>query len=221
MRRLFTSKSILGLGAIVILAQTLTACSYVKREEFDDRLSGIRADMRQELAEGDERVSGALGERIDGIEGRLAALEADIQGLEEEFDATVQQLETAIRFNVPVYFEFDEDQLRSQDLPILDRFSQVANEYYPNTQITLEGLTDASGNQGYNLRLGMRRAEAVKTYLVAAGGMSPELVRPVSYGEAADRQIEAGARGPGNSGWENRRVVLVIDHGGSPPVGGM
>ena len=122
---------------------------------------------------------------------------------------------------MPVYFAFDDDQLRPQDRPVLDRFAQVVTEYYPDTQITVEGFTDSSGSQEYNISLGMRRAESVKTYLTSAGGMDSDFLRTVSYGEDTPRQIAAGETGPGSDGWENRRVVLVIDHGGTPPAGGL
>jgi hypothetical protein len=39
-------------------------------------------------------------------------------------------------------------------------------------------------------------------------------VKAVSYGEAADRQVVPGARGPGVTGIENRRVALVVDYSG-------
>jgi len=42
-------------------------------------------------------------------------------------------------------------------------------------------------------------------------------VKAVSYGEDTRRLVSDGW-GPGAAGWENRRVVLVIDHDGSPPV---
>jgi outer membrane protein OmpA-like peptidoglycan-associated protein len=220
MRGLIEPRNLVGLGAALALASTLTGCSYVKRQEFDDQLASVRGELQQEMAAGDQGVSEALGSRIDGVEARLAALESALQTLESEFDATVERLETAIRFNMPVYFAFDDDELRPQDRPVLDRFAEVANEYYPGTLVTVEGFTDSSGSQAYNLRLGMRRAEAVKTYLVSAGGMNPNLMKAVSYGEEAPRQVAEGATGPGESGWENRRVVLVIDHGGTPPAGG-
>jgi peptidoglycan-associated lipoprotein len=220
MRGLIKPRNLVGLATVLALASTLTGCSYVKQQEFDDQLASVRAELQREMAAGDQGVSEALGGRIDGVEARLAALESALQALESEFDATVDRLETAIRFNMPVYFAFDDDQLRSQDRPVLDRFAEVANEYYPGTLVTVEGFTDSSGSQAYNLRLGMRRAEAVKTYLVSAGGMNPNMMKAVSYGEEAPRQVVEGARGPGESGWENRRVVLVIDHGGTPPAGG-
>lgn len=217
MRKVVTLRRILGLGAMVATASALTGCSYIKRQEFDDRLSALQGELRSEMNAGDEMVSNAMGERMDGFESRLSSLENELQALEREFDATVERLETAIRFNMPVYFGFDEDELRAQDRPVLDRFAQVVKEYYPVSLVTVEGFTDASGSAAYNQRLGMRRAEAVKTYLVQANGMSPDLLRTVSYGEEGARQVRQGQQGPGTAGWENRRVVLVIDHGGAGP----
>lgn len=217
MRKVVTLRRILGLGTMVAVASTLTGCSYIKRQEFDDRLAAMQGELRSEMSEGDEMVSNTLGERMDGFESRLSSLENELQALEREFDATVERLETAIRFNMPVYFGFDEDEIRAQDRGVLDRFAQVVKEYYPVSLVTVEGFTDPSGSAAYNKRLGMRRAESVKSYLVQANGLTPDLLRTVSYGEEVARQIRQGQRGPGNEGWENRRVVLVIDHGGAGP----
>ena len=48
--------------------------------------------------------------------------------------------------------------------------------------------------------------------------MTEDRVRAVSYGEDSRRLVSNGW-GPGTvTGWENRRVVLVIDHDGEPPM---
>ena len=47
--------------------------------------------------------------------------------------------------------------------------------------------------------------------------MTEDRVKAVSYGEDTRRLVSDGW-GPGVSGWENRRVVLVIDHDGEPPM---
>ena len=44
------------------------------------------------------------------------------------------------------------------------------------------------------------------------GGFTSETIKAVSYGEVRNRQVVAGAKGPGDEGVENRRVALVIDH---------
>ncbi|MCJ7630232.1 MAG: OmpA family protein, partial [Longimicrobiales bacterium] len=92
---------------------------------------------------------------------------------------------------------------------------QVVAKYYPSSLVTVEGFTDPVGSPEYNLVLGKRRADAVRDYLVNHTGLNPDQVRAVSYGEAANRLVSDNGRGPGQEGWENRRVALVIDHSGS------
>jgi peptidoglycan-associated lipoprotein len=113
---------------------------------------------------------------------------------------------------VPVHFEFASSALREADRPVLDRFAGVVKEYYPGALVTVEGFTDPAGSAAYNRRLGQRRAEAVREYLGTAGGFTAEQLKAVSYGEARNRQVVPGAKGPGQDGVENRRVALVIDH---------
>jgi peptidoglycan-associated lipoprotein len=104
------------------------------------------------------------------------------------------------------------------DQAVLNRFGSVAREYYPDALITVEGFTDPSGSAEYNLQLGQRRAAAVAGYLVGTAELSEEQVRAISYGEDTRRLVMPEGFGPGAPGWENRRVVLVIDHDGEPPV---
>jgi peptidoglycan-associated lipoprotein len=207
------------LGAVLPLAVILSGCSLVKKDDLDEQLAYMRAEMeaerRAEIAEGDQRTANELNGRMDGLSSRMDGLAEELESLAEDFDARVEELETALRFDVPVYFGFDEDEVVPEYRAFLDRFAQVVNEYYPGSTVTAEGFTDAVGTAEYNQALGLRRAEAVKEYLVSYGGISSERVRAVSYGEAADRLVSPNGHGPGNEGWENRRVALVIDHGGS------
>ena len=198
-------------GVLVATGAIVSGCARVKPEELDAALADIRTEMQQ----GDQRVSGevaTLGGRVDGLESRLDALESRLTQLAQEFDATVERLETAIRFDMPVYFDFDSSDLTDTHRQILSRFAGVVREYYPTALITAEGFTDAVGTPEYNQALGLRRADAVKGFLVQQG-LSGDQVRSVSYGEAQNRQVSS-AHGPGSEGWENRRVALVIDHNG-------
>ncbi len=157
------------------------------------------------------RSASQLGGRLDDVESRVSRLQSDLNDLQQQFDVTVQKLETALQFDMPVYFEFDQAELLPKGREVLQRFSQVAQEYYPGAILTVEGFTDPSGSQAYNQRLGMRRADAVKAFLVEQG-LSGENIRTVSYGESSQRLVTDGQHGPGTAGWENRRVVIVIDH---------
>ena len=194
---------------LVLAGMVVSACSYVKQDDFNQELADIRAEMRA----ADREVEDRLNQRVDGVEARLAEMEEALQGLAAEFAATVDRLEDAIRFNAPVHFAFDDATIRSQDRPLLDRFAEVVQAYYPDAFITVEGFTDSAGDPAYNLRLGQRRADAVREYLIGRG-LPGDRSRAVSYGESRDRQVAPGAVGPGDGGWQNRRVAMVIDFRG-------
>ena len=205
-------------SALALLGITLTACAHVKPEQMEASLAEIRAEMRGEMAEGDQRIAGELGrleERVGEMETRADDLERELTQLAREFDATVERLESALRFDMPVYFGFDEADLTDTHRELLDRFAGVVREFYPDCLITVEGFTDPAGSAVYNLALGRRRAEAVKAYLSSQGGLAEGQIRAVGYGESEERRVAAEAHGPGPKGWENRRVALVVDHGGA------
>lgn len=198
------------------VALSVASCAHVNRKDLDAQLGTLRDDLVQRMDEGDA----ALGRRVDMTEAGLSALRADLDALERDFGVKVEALEEGLRFDVPVHFGFDDAEVPTPGREILVRFSGVASTYYPDARITVEGFTDPAGSVDYNLKLGMRRAEAVKGYLVGQG-LSAERIGVVSYGESRDRLVAEGAEGPGTNGWENRRVVLVIDHAGvgaAPPI---
>jgi peptidoglycan-associated lipoprotein len=189
------------------LALISVSCATVKPEELDAELAKVREEMRA----GDDQLSS----RIDALEGRVDKLEAELKSLRDDFNTTVERMQGMLKFNVPVHFAFDEAEIRELDKPVLDRFAAVVKEFYADAIITVEGFADPAGSEAYNIRLGKRRAEAVKQYLTTAGGLPADQVKTVSYGEAPDRQVVPGARGPGITGIENRRVALVVDYAGA------
>lgn len=204
-----------SVGALALLgaAAFTGACSRVTPDQMQSEL----ARVRQEMVAGDSAVAGRVArtdQRVDVIAARLDSLQRDLQALRTEYNASIQRLETALRFNVPVHFAFDDATVRETDTPVLDRFSKVALKYFSGARITVEGFTDPAGSPAYNLALGKRRAEAVKSFLVKQGGLPADRVNAVSYGEARNRQVVPGAMGPGPEGMENRRVALVIDYAG-------
>lgn len=203
-----------GLGMVGLTS----ACSTVSPDELDSDLSALRAEMMEEMEAGDEQVTQQMDGRLSSIEERLSALESDLNEMERNFEVTVQRLEDQLRFDVPVYFGFDDATLTADARPILDRFAAVADEYYPDALVTVEGFTDPSGPAAYNQQLGQSRADTVRDYLVEGASLSEDRIRAVSYGEDSSRLVQPDETGPGQTGWQNRRVVLVIDHQGEPPT---
>jgi peptidoglycan-associated lipoprotein len=201
---------------LLAVSGAMLGCAHVKQDQFDATIAQIRTEVQEGDAAVDSRVDG-LADRTSAIEARMVELEGELSDMEERFNVRIDRLEESIRFNVPVHFGFDDAEVRETDRAVLDRFEGVVQSYYPGALVTVEGFTDPAGSAAYNLKLGQARADAVRGYLVEDTGLMGEQVRAVSYGEAAERLVRPEAKGPGAEGQENRRVVLVIDHGGAPP----
>ena len=189
-----------------------TACGHVGQKAFEAEIGALRSEL--------DARGGAMNSQtaaqVAALSARLDRLTSALSDLEGEFEVTVERLETAIRFDVPVYFNFDRAELRPEDLPVLARFGDVVSEYYPDALLTVEGFTDRAGAPEYNIALGQRRAEAVRLYLVETAGFRPARVRAVSYGEAPERLVFPDRAGR-DQGIENRRVALVVEHLGATP----
>ncbi len=100
------------------------------------------------------------------------------------------------------YFDFDQSRLSQRGLSVLSLHAEYLRDF-PRRRITIEGHCDERGTRDYNLALGERRAEAVRSYLTSAGVRSSQ-IRTVSFGEE-----RPAATGQGESAWSrNRRAVL-------------
>ena len=77
---------------------------------------------------------------------------------------------------------------------------------YPKTDLELTGYTDALGTKLFNMELSLRRALAVKEYLVLRG-IAPERITLIGGGELED-PIESDLTNEGEP--KNRRVTIRI-----------
>ncbi len=80
-----------------------------------------------------------------------------------------------------VHFDFDRHTLRMEAPKSLDTVLAIL-QTYPTVIIAVEGHTDSIGTDAYNIRLGQRRAEAARAYLIERG-IAPYRLRPYTYGE--------------------------------------
>ncbi len=82
-----------------------------------------------------------------------------------------------------VFFEFDKTDIKPQFEPLLDEIATVLQKN-PDVKIRVIGSTDALGTEEYNYKLGLRRAENVKNYLVKHGVSHSQII-VISVGEKA------------------------------------
>jgi OOP family OmpA-OmpF porin len=156
------------------------------------------------------------------VDARGCPLDSDGDGVYDHLDrcantpegAKVDEWGCALQLkevvSIELNLEFDVN--RAEIKPIYDEHLKKVADFmkaYPHTQAVIEGHTDSSGTDEYNLKLSQKRAEAVMYYLVENFGISMDRVKAMGFGETdpiADNDTEVGRQ-------RNRRVVATI----SPP----
>jgi len=129
---------------------------------------------------------------------------ADNIGNQATASTTIQVVRRVVITFEDVHFDFDRFNLRPDALKILDdAVGKLMSN--PNIRITIEGHCDSIGTTEYNLALGERRANSVKSYLANRGIMDNRM-QTVSYGE--DRPIADNGSAQGRA--QNRRAHLVV-----------
>ncbi|HUA52228.1 MAG TPA: OmpA family protein [Candidatus Sulfotelmatobacter sp.] len=104
-----------------------------------------------------------------------------------------------------VFFAFDSAALEGDAPAVLQRQADWMRGH-PDTVFMLAGNTDDRGTREYNLALGARRADAVRSYLVGLGIESGRL-KVTSYGK--ERPAVVGATEEARA--LNRRVETMMD----------
>jgi peptidoglycan-associated lipoprotein len=104
-----------------------------------------------------------------------------------------------------VFFESDQTDLSPQAIATLDKQIQWLQSYSRYTFV-IEGHADERGTREYNIALGARRAQSVRSYMVAHG-INPGRLRTISYGKERPVAVCNDI-----SCWsQNRRAVTVLD----------
>jgi peptidoglycan-associated lipoprotein len=102
-----------------------------------------------------------------------------------------------------VYFEFDSFTVDTQYQPIVETHARYLASN-PQQKILIEGNTDARGGSEYNLALGNRRAESVRSMMTLIGAQDIQ-IETISFG-----QEKPQASGDTEAAYaENRRADIV------------
>lgn len=102
-----------------------------------------------------------------------------------------------------VNFDFDKAVIRSDDFERLDKDVATLKEW-GDVKVEVAGHTDNVGTDEYNMGLSLRRAEAVRNYLVDKGVPADRLTVK-NYGESQPVADNATSEGR----FQNRRVELI------------
>lgn len=102
-----------------------------------------------------------------------------------------------------IYFDLDSYTVKDEFKPVLEAHARYLNANKAR-QIVIQGNTDERGSREYNLALGQKRADAVRSRLQILGATAAQ-IETISYGEERPRCKDGN-----ESCWsQNRRADIV------------
>ena len=177
--------------------------------------------VREEVEASEVRT----GEQIDAVEGQVEANQTRLAEQQAQLDSLSQTSREALERALAagklaegkflyetvlsddrVRFGFDSSELSDEARVMLDDLAADLRQRNEDIYIEIQGHTDATGSDDYNLDLGRHRAEAVQRYLNLRHAVALHRMSVVSYGESAP--VTDNDTRDGRSA--NRRVVLVV-----------
>ena len=160
-------------------------------------------------AAGNTVLGAIIGAAVGGAAGAIIGSYMDKQAAEIQRDlegAEVQRIGEGIKitFDSGILFDVDKSDLRPVSQTNLVKLAKILNKY-PDTNILIEGHTDDTGTEDYNMTLSKERAQAVSSEL-ATDAVSSARFSISGYGEM--QPIVTNDTPEGRQ--KNRRVDIAI-----------
>lgn len=194
-------KSFLSLLTAAVL---LTGCDNLKKPETKDQPQEATADTAVVYRDG--RTAGdAVDNTWDLAKAKLADVkfkEITLPGVSVRGDSTYN----VYSVDETVLFDTDKAEVKPGAAETLKQITGSIGQRYAASQVRVMGFADSRGAKDYNKELSEKRAEAVKSYLVANGGINAARVSVEPMGEA--QPVASNATAAGRQ--ENRRVEIAV-----------
>jgi outer membrane protein OmpA-like peptidoglycan-associated protein len=205
-------KKFLYILIVSILVIGLIGCSSMSKKE-KGAIIGAAAGTVVGGVIGNQAGSTAagaiMGAAIGGAAGAIIGNYMDKQAEEMERDlegARVERVGEGIKITFPsgILFDVNKSALQPGARVNLEKLAGILNKY-EDTDILIEGHTDSTGPEEYNMDLSIRRANSVGTYL-ADNQVSPVRFKLLGYGETQPVASNDSVEGR----QQNRRVEIAI-----------
>lgn len=195
-----------------VIASGCASKKYVRGEiQTAEARTSERMSNVESMVEKNQEMLGEHGQEIDRLSAETEELSKTAQDALDRAIAAGKLAEGKFLYETvlsddSVRFGFDKSELSREAKAALDTFSQDLIARNEGVYIEIQGHTDSTGSEQYNLVLGERRAESVLRYLNSEHGLPLHRLSAISYGETAplaeNSTREARA--------QNRRVALVV-----------
>jgi len=158
---------------------------------------------------GNTAVGAILGAAVGGAAGAYIGSYMDQQAAEMEKEIENAKIERVgegidITFDSGLLFDVNKATLKPQTKTNLNKLAEILQKY-AETNVLIEGHTDATGSEEYNLELSKRRAQAVANYL-AGLNVNPSRFTTMWYGES--QPVATNDTSEGRQA--NRRVEIAV-----------
>ncbi|MBW8685807.1 OmpA family protein [Chitinophaga rhizophila] len=209
MKRLYPIVAILLSASLLFGCKTWQGMDNTKKGAVIGVGGGAATGAIIGKAAGNTALGAIIGAAVGGGAGVLIGKKMDKQAQEiknEVPNATVERVGEGINvtFASGVLFGFDKSDLTSQAQQNIKELATILNKY-PDTYVRVEGHTDTTGTDAYNMGLSERRANSVATYLKSQG-VASNRVQTYWYGA---RQPLVPNNSDANKA-KNRRVEFSI-----------
>jgi outer membrane protein OmpA-like peptidoglycan-associated protein len=170
------------------------------------------AELEEEMRALDERLGGVSQERVALVQrieaaARLREQFTMIETMFERDEARVsREGDRMIVRLVGLAFQSGQADVNPNQRPLLEKVRRAV-DVFPQSQVVIEGHTDAYGSDDANLALSRRRAEAVAAYLTGTLGVPQLRISAVGYGETQPIANNDTAQGRER----NRRIDVIIE----------
>ena len=160
-------------------------------------------------AAGNTLLGAILGAAVGGAAGAFIGNYMDKQAAEMQRDlegAEVQRIGEGIKitFDSGILFDIDKSDLRPVSQTNLADLAKILNKY-PDTNILIEGHTDNTGSDDYNMTLSKDRAQTVALYMATLEVKSARF-STAGYGETQPIVMNDTPEGR----QKNRRVDIAV-----------
>jgi outer membrane protein OmpA-like peptidoglycan-associated protein len=198
-----------GLLAVLVLANMGCSWSNKTKGALIGAGAGAAAGAAVGNKAGNTAVGAILGAAVGGAAGAYIGNYMDKQAEEMAKDlegATIERVGEGIKvtFDSGLMFDVDQASLKPASKTNLTNLAEILNKY-EDTEVLLEGHTDATGSEDYNLELSEKRAKSVASYL-SLQNVNATRFTIMGYGEmqpVADNETTDGRA-------QNRRVEVAI-----------
>lgn len=204
------------IAAVVVIGLiSSTGCAskkYVLGEvaSLDQKVEGMESNIEENqkrIKEHDERLS-TLGSLITQNQSEMSQQKSELDGKIDEVRRFAQGkliLQEVLRSDEAT-FEFNKADLSDEAKAMLDEFVQTLIAQNRGLYLEIQGHTDNTGEEAWNMFLGKLRAEAVMEYLHNQYNIPLHRMEVISYGSSkpiADNSTKEGRA-------QNRRVAILV-----------